>query len=102
MRAFVKLVALFFVFAVAAPAIAQTTPVLVGIGTREADSLGYFAQDMGFFKKIGLNVELQQFSAGPQIAAAIASGHLQIGDSNIINLAGAHARGLPFVYVAGM
>jgi NitT/TauT family transport system substrate-binding protein len=102
MRAFVKLLALFFVFAVAAPAIAQTTPVLVGIGTREADSLGYFAQDMGFFKKIGLNVELQQFSAGPQIAAAIASGHLQIGDSNIINLAGAHARGLPFVYIAGM
>jgi NitT/TauT family transport system substrate-binding protein len=84
-------------------AIAQTPPALeVGIGSREADSLGYYAQDLGYFKKVGLNVELQQFSAGPQIAAAIVSGHLQIGDSNVISLANAHARGLPFVYICGM
>ncbi len=104
MRVFVRLLALLAFLFAAQGAVAQTAaPALqVGIGTREADSLGYYAQDMGFFKKVGLNAELQQFSAGPQIAAAIASNHLQVGDSNIISLAGAHARGLPFVYIAGM
>lgn len=105
MRVFVRALFVSALFALLAHgAIAQTPapPLEVGIGSREADSLGYFAQDLGYFKKVGLSVELQQFSAGPQIAAAIASGHLQIGDSNVISLANAHARGLPFVYIAGM
>src|SRR5579883_1901129 len=96
--------ALLAAFMLVQSAAAQTVapPLEVGIGTREADALGYFAQDLGFFKKVGLDVELQQFSAGPQIAAAIASGHLQIGDSNVISLANSRARGLPFVYICGM
>jgi len=101
-RVKLALIALLLVLAAMQRSIAQTGPLEIGIGSREADSLGYYAQDMGFFKKVGLNAELQQFSAGPQIAAAIVSGHLQVGDSNIINVAGAHVRGLPFVYIAGM
>lgn len=107
MPAFAKLarlalIALAVVFAARGAGAQTNSPLEVGCGLREADSLGYYAQDMGFFKKVGLNVELQQFSAGPQIAAAIASNHLQIGDSNIISLAGARARNLPFVYVTAM
>jgi NitT/TauT family transport system substrate-binding protein len=102
LRVFARLVAVLAFLALAQGASAQPAPLQIGIGTREADALGYFAQDMGFFKKVGLNAELQQFSAGPQIAAAIAGGHLQVGDSNIISLTGAHIRGLPFIYIAAM
>jgi len=37
------------------------------------------AQQQGFFKKVGLNVTLQQFSSGPPLFTALKSGSLQFG-----------------------
>lgn len=62
---------------------------------------GYYAQDMGFFKNAGLNVELMPITTGAQISAAIAGGAMDIGISNTAGLANAISHGAPFVIVAG-
>ncbi len=70
-----------------------TTPIDLG-----AEAL--YANDLGFFKKAGLNVELSLLASGSVVAAAVAGGSIDIGQSNIVALASAHANGLPFVIVA--
>jgi len=80
---------------------AQDVPTLrVGCGSREVDAEVYFADVNGFFRKVGLTVDIGQFAAGNIMAAAIASGHLDIADSNLLTVAGARLRGLPFLYIA--
>lgn len=70
-----------------------TTPIDLG-----AEAL--YADDLGFFKKAGLDVELNLLASGSVIASAVAGGSIDIGQSNIVALATAHANGLPFVVVA--
>jgi NitT/TauT family transport system substrate-binding protein len=62
----------------------------------------FIAQTMGFFKKAGINVEIvASENNGSAIAAAIASKTADIGQSNVVSIATARERGLPFVLVAG-
>jgi NitT/TauT family transport system substrate-binding protein len=70
-----------------------TTPIDLG-----AEAL--YAADLGFFKKAGLDVELNLLASGSTVAASVAGGSIDIGQSNIVALATAHAAGLPFVIVA--
>jgi NitT/TauT family transport system substrate-binding protein len=70
-----------------------TTPIDLG-----AEAL--YAADVGFFKKAGLDVELNLLASGSTVAASVAGGSIDIGQSNIVALATAHAAGLPFVIVA--
>lgn len=70
-----------------------TTPIDLG-----AEVL--YAKDRGFFKKAGLDVDVQLMDSGAAIAAAVASGSLDIAQANLISLATAHERGLPFVVIA--
>jgi NitT/TauT family transport system substrate-binding protein len=85
-------------------AAAQTGPppiaLKLGIIPVEAGAEAFYAIDMGFFKKQGLDVELQTMQNGASIAAAVAGGSLDIGFADTISIASAHARGLPFVYLA--
>jgi len=60
----------------------------------------YFAQDMGFFKSAGLDVEVMSSPNGAAIAAAVASGAVQIGNSSVSSLAQAHVKHIPFVIIA--
>jgi NitT/TauT family transport system substrate-binding protein len=86
----------------AAPATvrADDAALVVGTAGKETDAQVYYAQDMGFFKKAGLNVEMQTLPNGAAVASAVASGALQIGDSNTLSLATARQKGLPFVIFA--
>lgn len=77
----------------AAPVRVAALPVDVG-------ALSYFAQEQGFFKKHGLDVQIVTGANGAAIAAAVAGGSMDIGDGNITTLALAHERGVPFVMVA--
>jgi len=70
-----------------------TTPIELG-----AEVL--YAQDQGFFKKAGVDVDVQIMDSGAAIAAAVASGSLDVAQGNLVTLATAHERGLPFVVVA--
>jgi NitT/TauT family transport system substrate-binding protein len=83
---------------------AQTAPPLVplkiGIIPIESAAEAFYAVDMGFFKKQGLDVELEMMQNGSAIASAVAGGSLDIGFADTISIASAHAHGLPFVYLA--
>lgn len=86
-------------------AAAQTTPkapVTIHVGALTAEVAGelFYGVDMGFFKKAGLDVDIQYFNNGAAIAAAVASGALDLGLSDLMSVINAHAHGLPFVYAA--
>jgi NitT/TauT family transport system substrate-binding protein len=55
----------------------------------------YYAADGGFFKKAGIDAKFGAFANGPAITAAVIGGSADVGYSNVITLALAHARGLP-------
>ena len=96
----VALVALALALAVT-PAGAQTDQVIhVGAGLFEANAGAYYALDNGFFKAVGLTVDVQPFTGSGPIVAAVASGTLQIGVANPLPLAIASEKGLNFVIIA--
>jgi NitT/TauT family transport system substrate-binding protein len=61
----------------------------------------FYAQDLGMFKKAGLDAQVSTTNFGTQVAAAVAGGAIDIGQSNIMSLAAAVERGLPFALIAG-
>jgi NitT/TauT family transport system substrate-binding protein len=83
-------------------ALAQNvTSIRLGAGKVEANAQAYYADAQGFFKKVGLDVQVVTLRSGTTIAAAIIGGDLQCGVSNLVSLGAAHAKGLPFVLIAG-
>jgi NitT/TauT family transport system substrate-binding protein len=87
------------------PAMAQSTakaPVTIHVGALPSEVAGelFYGVDMGFFKKAGLDVDIQFFNNGGAIAAAVASGALDLGLSDLMSVINAHAHGLPFEYAA--
>jgi NitT/TauT family transport system substrate-binding protein len=87
--------------ALATVAQAQTAPVL-HIATTPIDvgAEVLYANDMGYFKAHGLTVDIQFIENGAAIASAVASGAIDIAQGNVVTLATAHDKGLPFVVVA--
>lgn len=82
-------------------AAAQTPAVLhVATGGKESDAQVYYAQELGYFARQGLAVDITTMPNGSAIASAVAGGALQIGSSNILAIATARQRGLPFVFIA--
>jgi len=84
---------------------AQATPkppitIHVGAIPSEVAAELFYGVDMGFFKKAGLDVQIDFFNNGGTIAAAVASGALDLGLSDLMSVINAHSRGLPFVYAA--
>jgi sulfonate transport system substrate-binding protein len=55
---------------------------------------------MGFFKKAGLNIELQRFNSNPAISLAVASGAADVGIIDPMTLANAYNRGVNWAYFA--
>jgi NitT/TauT family transport system substrate-binding protein len=85
------------------PAAAQTAPVEtlhVGVIPAEISGCLFYGIDKGYFKAQGLNIDVQLFTNGGAIAAGIASGALDVGITDLVSIASAHARGLPLVYIA--
>ena len=60
----------------------------------------FYAQDMGFFERAGVTADIAPFSSGGAVAAAIAGGSIDIGNIDLVSIAAAHARGIPFVVLA--
>jgi NitT/TauT family transport system substrate-binding protein len=80
---------------------AQTaSPVKLASGTVEANAQGFYAQDAGFFRKAGVDVQITVLRSGPTIAAAVIGGDQQVGVSNVISLASARLRGIPMSIIA--
>jgi NitT/TauT family transport system substrate-binding protein len=82
------------------PLASQTTKLRVAAIPIDVGAGSYFAQDMGFFQKHGLDAEVVTMLNGSSVAAAVAGGSLDIGDGNTTAIATAHERGVPFVLLA--
>jgi NitT/TauT family transport system substrate-binding protein len=97
-------VAAFFLVALVSPQTANSQAALIKLhlATIPSDFAGqlYYAKDQGFFQKAGFDVDITPLNAGPAIAAAVAGGTIDLGFSNVVSLALAHDKGLPFVIVA--
>lgn len=60
----------------------------------------FYALDMGFFKKEGLDAEVTPLANGPAIIAALVSGSADFGTGGTVSIATAHEKGIPIVVVA--
>jgi NitT/TauT family transport system substrate-binding protein len=76
--------------------------ILLRLGVIPSDFAAqvYYAKDMGFFAKAGVDVEITPIDNGPAGAAAVAGGALDISLMNVLSLAIAHEKGLPFAIVS--
>lgn len=87
--------------ALARPAHAQDLPVVrVAFLPFSYSAQVLYAQDMGFFKKAGISVDLQSIAYGAAVATAVASGAVDIGIATITTLAIAHSKNIPFIIVS--
>jgi NitT/TauT family transport system substrate-binding protein len=90
--------------ATALPAFGQSqAPLTVRVGATANDTYAeaYYAQDMGFFTRGALSVEITTFTNGAAVSSAVASGALDVGISNPVQLGNAIGHGIPFAFLAG-
>jgi NitT/TauT family transport system substrate-binding protein len=80
---------------------AQTLPVVRLATTLNDSGAGaYYALEMGYFKKAGLDVRIVSLNSAGLMGSSVASGALDIGETGVSVIAAAHERGLPFVMIA--
>jgi len=70
---------------------------VVRIGNVPIDSSSkiYAAQAEGFLSRAGISAQVQSFTNGNTIAAAVIAGALDIGSINVLSVASAHEKGVP-------
>ncbi len=83
-------------------ALAEDQPLLrLATAPLDVSAEPYYALAMGFFKRAGLsNVTLQTIPTGAAMASAVAGGAIDIAISNIVSIAQAHQRNIPFTLIA--
>jgi NitT/TauT family transport system substrate-binding protein len=81
-------------------AASANAPLTIAAIPSDVAAEAYYARELGLFKKAAMDVAILPLTNGGAIAAAVASGSAQVGFSNVISLAIAHQRGLPFTVLA--
>lgn len=80
----------------AVPVGAQTAVTLnVALVASDVAAQVCYARDLEYFTAAGINVQLTPMQSGSAIVAAVASGAVDIGYSNLLSLAVAYKKGLP-------
>jgi NitT/TauT family transport system substrate-binding protein len=74
--------------------------IRIAVTPIENSAQPYFANDMGFFARVGVDADVQAMQNSPAIAAAIVSGAVDVGSINVDALATAHAKGVPLTIIA--
>ena len=82
-------------------AFAQTAALRFGAAGSESFDESFFLIDGGFLARAGLTGEAEQLPNGPRIMDAIVGGSLDIGMSDIIQVANAVNHGIPLAFFAG-
>lgn len=77
------------------PAVVRVTTTFIDSGAEP-----FYAQDMGFFKKVGINVEIIPGQNGSAMVSAVAGGAADIGYSDLGALAKAYVKGIKLVAIA--
>lgn len=89
--------------AIARPAWAQTAAGLtLHLGSNASDDVTpvLWAQHTGLFAKAGLTLDIQKFTAGSAVTAAVVGGALDIGKSSLLPLINARNHGVPIQIIA--
>ncbi len=73
----------------------------LGAVPEESVTPALWAQQSGMFRRAGLDVDVQRARSGTAIAAGVAGGSYAAGKSSLVSVITAHAKGLPFLFVAG-
>jgi NitT/TauT family transport system substrate-binding protein len=82
------------------------TPELVklNVGTpgQQGNAGVYYAQEMGFFKKAGLEVTISTLrkGSGAGVVAAVTGGSLDVGEADLMSSAAARAHGIKISFIA--
>ncbi len=78
-----------------------TTIRIVDAG-QDVDAEAFYAQDLGIFKKYGINADitLLRKGGGAAAVAAVAGGSADVGEGDLVSAANAHQRGIPIVLLA--
>lgn len=101
MRRCVSILTLVAFLTLTGSALAQAPAKLrVAVIPLENSAQAFYAKEMGFFAKEGLDVELTSIQSGSAVASAVAGGAVDIGFASLVPLAVAHAKNVPFVLVA--
>jgi NitT/TauT family transport system substrate-binding protein len=58
--------------------------------------MAYYAKQMGYFERNGLDAEVSSMANGAAILSAVSGGALDIGSADLVALSYAHTKGLPF------
>jgi len=101
-KTILALAALTVAIALPRPSFAQTplTPLAIGAIPTDAGSVVYYAEDMGFFARNGIEAKVTNMPNGALFAAALASGSLDIGLTNAGTLAVAREHGIAERFIA--
>ena len=86
-----------------APGGTQPADILtIKVGALVSDSAGeiFYADELGMFKRAGLDVQISAFSSGGAISAGVVAGAFDIGSAGSAVVAQAHLRGLPLYLIA--
>jgi NitT/TauT family transport system substrate-binding protein len=86
-----------------APPALQAQPALtvVTVATLSSDNSAavYYAQELGIFKKYGIDAQISAMASGPVTAAAVTGGAVDIGVANVASIAVARTRGVPLKFI---
>jgi NitT/TauT family transport system substrate-binding protein len=83
------------------PVLGQDTPLRLATAPLDVSAQPYYALKYGFFKAAGLtNVTLETIATGAAMAVAVAGGAIDIAVNNIVGLAQAYERNVPFTMIA--
>jgi NitT/TauT family transport system substrate-binding protein len=86
----------------ALPGVASAqAPAQLTLGTAPIDSgmTPIIAQRAGFYKRYGLDIDIQVMNSGAAVSAAVVGGALKIGSTSLMGLIQAHTKGIPFQIV---
>jgi ABC-type nitrate/sulfonate/bicarbonate transport system substrate-binding protein len=81
-------------------ALAADVPLRMALLPVDADAVLYYGSDLGYFREVSIEPEIQSIQAGSSVVAAIVGGSLDVGWTTPISLAAAHQHGVPLVAVA--
>ncbi len=83
------------------PLRAQELPLVkIAAPANDTATSALYAIKAGLFRRAGLNVEIDPMNSGAAVASAVAGNAIQIGNSSLVGIIEAHAKGVPFTLVA--
>jgi NitT/TauT family transport system substrate-binding protein len=87
-------------FALSRPARAQDAVIRIGTVPTETSAEAFYAKEMGFFAKAGLDADIHMIASASVVTTAVASNSVDVGWSSLVPLAIAHSKQIPFVVIA--